>query len=162
VDFAPWYEAQCRIALGRSALRLSDLPHARSLLEEAAATLRRTPDAKVATGWAEDGLRQASDSASASPDGGWCLTTAELRVLQFLPTHLSFPEVAERLFVSANTVKTHARSVYRKLGASSRGQAVQIARQSGLLDEASYAGLRHGSLSGISPDPSDVPEGGAA
>lgn len=159
VDFAPWYEAECRIALGRTALRLSDLPHARSLLAEAADTLRRSPDAGVAIGWAAESERQASDSASASPDGGWHLTTAELRVLQFLPTHLSFPEVAERLFVSANTVKTHARSVYRKLGASSRGQAVQIARQSGLLDEASYAGLRHSTINGISPDLSDVPEG---
>jgi LuxR family maltose regulon positive regulatory protein len=159
VDFAPWYDAECRIALGRGALRLSDLPRARSLLAEAVDTLRRSPDARVAIDWADESERQASDTASASPDGGWRLTTAELRVLQFLPTHLSFPEVAERLFVSANTVKTHARSVYRKLGASSRGQAVQIARQSGLLDEASYAGLRHGAADGISPDPNDVPEG---
>ena len=162
VDFAPWYEAECRIALGRSALRLSDLPRARALLSEAADALRRSPDAKVALGWAEASEQQLGDSASASPSGGWCLTTAELRVLQFLPTHLSFPEVAERLFVSANTVKTHARSVYRKLGASSRGQAVQIARRSGLLDEASFGAVRHGTVDGISPDPNDVPGGDAA
>ena len=49
---------------------------------------------------------------------GGRLTTAELRVLQFLPTHLSFPEIAEQLNVSANTVKTHSRAVYRKLDAS--------------------------------------------
>jgi LuxR family transcriptional regulator, maltose regulon positive regulatory protein len=158
VDFAPWYEAESRIALGRSALRLSDLPHARKLLAGAATALGRSPDATVALVWAETSERQAHDSASASPRGGWCLTTAELRVLQFLPTHLSFPEVAERLYVSANTVKTHARSVYRKLGASSRGEAVQIARESGLLDEASYVGIRHGAAHAISPDPSDVPE----
>jgi LuxR family transcriptional regulator, maltose regulon positive regulatory protein len=161
VDFSPWYEAEARIALGRSALRLSDLPHARKLLADATTALSRSPDAKVAVGWAKASDRQAHDSVSASP-GGWCLTTAELRVLQFLPTHLSFPEVAERLFVSANTVKTHARSVYRKLGASSRGEAVQIARRSGLLDEASYAGIRHSTPYAISPDPSDVPECDAA
>jgi LuxR family transcriptional regulator, maltose regulon positive regulatory protein len=158
VDFAPWYEAECRIALGRSALRLTDTPRARTLLAEAADALRRSPDAVVALGWVEAAEQEASDSASASPDGGWSLTTAELRVLQFLPTHLSFPEVAERLFVTANTVKTHARSVYRKLGATSRGQAVQVARQSGLLDEASYAVIRHGAVEGISSDPNDVPQ----
>ena len=61
------------------------------------------------------------------------LTTAELRVLQFLPSHLSFPEVAARLCVSPNTVKTHARAVYRKLDATSRAEAVARARESGLL-----------------------------
>jgi LuxR family transcriptional regulator, maltose regulon positive regulatory protein len=66
----------------------------------------------------------------------WSLTTAELRVLQFLPSHLSFPQIAERLYVSPNTVKTHVRAVYRKLHASSRGQAVERAQHSGLLDVA--------------------------
>ena len=64
-------------------------------------------------------------------------------MLQFLPTHLSFPDIAERLYVSANTVKTHARSVYRKLDASSRGEAVARARHAGLLDQASHAGVGH-------------------
>ena len=62
------------------------------------------------------------------------LTTAELRVLQFLPSHLSFPEVAEQLCVSPNTVKSHARAVYRKLNATSRAEAVDRARECGLLD----------------------------
>ena len=52
------------------------------------------------------------------------LTTAELRVLRFLPSHLSFREIAARLHVSANTVKTQAHAVYRKLDASSRSGAV--------------------------------------
>ena len=55
-------------------------------------------------------------------------------MLQFLPTHLSFPEIAARLNVSANTVKTHTRAVYRKLDAASRGQAVDHARVAGLID----------------------------
>ena len=74
------------------------------------------------------------------------LTTAELRILGFLPTHLSFREIASRLYVTANTVKTHARSVYRKLGASSRGEAVVRARDQGLLDQASHAGLAYSGL----------------
>ena len=61
------------------------------------------------------------------------LTTAELRVLQLLPTHLSFREMAAGLHVSANTVKTHAHAVYRKLDASSRSEAVLKAREGGLL-----------------------------
>jgi LuxR family maltose regulon positive regulatory protein len=62
------------------------------------------------------------------------LTTAELRVLRFLPSHLSFREIAVHLHVSANTIKTQAHAVYRKLDASSRSQAVQRARSVGLVD----------------------------
>jgi LuxR family maltose regulon positive regulatory protein len=61
-------------------------------------------------------------------------TTAELRVLRLLPTHLSFREIAGNLHVSANTIKTQAHAVYRKLNASSRTEAVASARQVGLLD----------------------------
>ena len=52
----------------------------------------------------------------------------------FLPTHLSFREIGERVYVSANTVKTQANAVYRKLGVSCRSEAVSRARQLGLLD----------------------------
>ena len=62
------------------------------------------------------------------------LTTAELRILRFLPTHLSFREIAERVHVSANTVKSQANAVYRKLDVSCRSEAVSRARQLGLLD----------------------------
>jgi LuxR family maltose regulon positive regulatory protein len=62
------------------------------------------------------------------------LTPAELRILQFLPTHLSFREVAERTYVSANTVKSQANAVYRKLNVSCRSEAVGRAREIGLLD----------------------------
>ncbi len=51
-----------------------------------------------------------------------------------LPTHFSFREIAERSFVSQNTVKTQAQSVHRKLGLSSRAEAVACARAAGLLD----------------------------
>jgi LuxR family maltose regulon positive regulatory protein len=61
------------------------------------------------------------------------LTAAEARVLAFLPTHLSVPEIAARLVVSRFTVKTQAAAVYRKLGASSRAEAVDLARGLGLL-----------------------------
>jgi LuxR family maltose regulon positive regulatory protein len=119
-------------------------------LAEAALALTRSPDAKVALRWIDDCRAQAEQSTSSSAGRDWALTTAELRVLQFLPTHLSFPDIAERLYVSANTVKTHARSVYRKLDASSRGEAVVRARDAGLLDQASHAGVGHGRLAPLS------------
>jgi LuxR family transcriptional regulator, maltose regulon positive regulatory protein len=133
-DFAPWYDAEARIALARTALRLSDPVSARGLLTEASRVLRQTPDAVVLRQWLDQVWTQLDAPDGSSTGGGWSLTTAELRVLQFLPSHLSFPKIAERLYVSPNTVKTHVRAVYRKLDASSREQAVERARDGGLLD----------------------------
>ena len=133
-DFAPWYDAEARIALARAALRLSDPVSARGLVGETARILRQTPDAVVLGQWLDQVRAQLDETDSLRLTGGWSLTTAELRVLQFLPSHLSFPKIAERLFVSPNTVKTHVRAVYRKLDASSREQAVERARDGGLLD----------------------------
>ena len=62
------------------------------------------------------------------------LTNAELRVLRFLPSHLTFREIGDRLHVSANTVKTQALSAYRKLDVGSRSEAVARGRAVGLLD----------------------------
>jgi LuxR family maltose regulon positive regulatory protein len=64
------------------------------------------------------------------------LTTAELRVLQYLPSHLSFPEIGQRLYLSRHTVKSQALSTYRKLGVSSRSGAVAAASELGLLPPA--------------------------
>src|SRR3954454_11241203 len=69
----------------------------------------------------------------ATAAGGSGLTRAELRLLPLLSTHLSFREIGERLFVSRNTIKTQAISVYRKLGVSSRSDAIARARELGLV-----------------------------
>jgi LuxR family maltose regulon positive regulatory protein len=61
------------------------------------------------------------------------LTERELRILRYLPTMLSNAEIGAEIFVSLNTVKTHLRSIYRKLGASGRAEAVERARGIGLL-----------------------------
>jgi len=61
------------------------------------------------------------------------VTPAERRILELLPTHLTEAQIAEHLFVSTNTVKTHLRGLYRKLEANSRAQAVERARELGLL-----------------------------
>jgi LuxR family maltose regulon positive regulatory protein len=61
------------------------------------------------------------------------LSPSELRVLRFLPTNLTRPEIARSLHVSVNTVNTHIRSIYSKLGATDRSSAVRQARQLRLL-----------------------------
>ena len=66
--------------------------------------------------------------------GASALTAAELRTLPLLSTHLSFPEIAAELFLSPHTIKSQMKSVYRKLGVSSRNQAVTRARELGLLE----------------------------
>ena len=66
--------------------------------------------------------------------GAPALTSAELRLLPLLSTHLSFPEIAGELFLSRNTIKSQAYSIYRKPGASSRSQAVARSRELGLLE----------------------------
>ncbi len=61
------------------------------------------------------------------------LTDSETRILRYLPTNLSVPEIAEKLFVSVHTVRTHTRHLYEKLAVHSRAQAVEQARTQGLL-----------------------------
>ena len=65
------------------------------------------------------------------------LTSAELRVLRALPSHLSLGEIAGDLFVTRNTIKSQVVAVYRKLGVSTRGEAVARARELGLLESDS-------------------------
>jgi LuxR family maltose regulon positive regulatory protein len=130
-DFAPWYEAETWVALARASVRLGDAPAATLMLGEASRALKLTPDAIVLGEWiAETVLAIEAFSESAIRD----LTPAEMHILQYLPTHLSFPQIAGQVFVSPNTVKTQAQSVYRKLGVTSRREAVEHARAAGLLD----------------------------
>lgn len=73
-------------------------------------------------------------SAQCEPGGaGLNLTGAELRLLPLLATHLSLPEIGAEFFLSPNTVKSQAISIYRKLGVSSRREAVACAQKTGLL-----------------------------
>ena len=130
-DFIPWIEVETRIVSARALLRLDDGSRARQLLGDASRRLQVTPDATLLTSWIQE-AKAALDQASTEAG----LTPAELRVLQFMPTHLSFREIAQHLYVSPNTVKTQAQSIYRKLGVSARAEAVDIARGAGLLDEA--------------------------
>jgi DNA-binding CsgD family transcriptional regulator len=72
----------------------------------------------------DPGHRVEAEKAATIPRAGQALTGAELRLLPLLSTHLSFPEIASELFLSCHTVRSQAYSIYQKLGASSRSQAV--------------------------------------
>lgn len=131
--FTPWYEIETKLMLARASARLGDPGEAERTLASASAQLAEIPDDSLVARWVED----ARDTVGAGGRGADAqLTRAELRLLQFLPEHLSFPQIAARIHVSPNTVKTHAASIYRKLGASSRDEAVRRAREIGLLDAA--------------------------
>jgi LuxR family maltose regulon positive regulatory protein len=133
-DFIPWYEAETRIMLARAALQLADVGAARTLLAQASQLARRVPDAVVFGGWLDETWGLVDSAATEALAGPATLTMAELRILRFLPTHLSFREIGGRLHVSTNTVKTQAHAVYRKLDVSSRSEAVSRAADIGLLD----------------------------
>jgi LuxR family maltose regulon positive regulatory protein len=65
------------------------------------------------------------------------LSGSETRILRYLPTNLAAPEIAGELSLSVNTVRTHMRHIYEKLGAHSRTEAVERARTVGLVAPAS-------------------------
>jgi len=137
--FPDWYLAETCIMLARASMNLDDAARARSLLDEAVVIAARIQDGPTLQRWLSESLSLVS-SASEGEDHAM-LTPAELRTLQYLPSHLSFREIAERSFVSPNTIKTQAQAIYRKLDASSRAEAVDRANEAGLLgDEQSQEG----------------------
>jgi LuxR family maltose regulon positive regulatory protein len=134
-DFISWYGAEARILLAHASLWLADVVAARALLAEASRLARRTPDATIFRQWFDEAWAHMDTLAETSLAGPSSLTIAELRVLRFLPSHRSFREIAQQLGVSANTVKTQAHAVYRKLGVASRSEAVGRASDAGLLGQ---------------------------
>lgn len=130
----PWMGIEARLVLARAELIRGEVEAARMLVTESEELLRRFPDAGTLT---DEQVKIAKSIHAASGEVGRGvvpLTSAELRVLRYLPTHLSFQAIAEELFVSRNTVKTQAIAIYRKLSVSSRGDAVSCATELGLLE----------------------------
>ena len=128
----PQLAVQARIELTRVHLALADVAGARTLMREIDELLKRRPDLGTLVGQAQV-LRTSCQRSTARGSPGVVPDGAELRVLPMLATHLSFPEIGADLFLSPNTVKSQAISIYRKLGASSRSQAVARSRELGLL-----------------------------
>ena len=130
----PHLAVQARIELARVHLALADLAGARTLMGEIDELLRRRPDLGTLVGESEALRAQLSRQRGADSPGPSALTAAELRVLPLLASHLPAAEIAAELFVSVHTIKSQQASLYRKLGTSSRSQAVARARQLGLLE----------------------------
>jgi LuxR family maltose regulon positive regulatory protein len=130
----PYLAVQARIELARCHLALADFAAAQVLAREVAGVLARRPGLGVFAEQAKDLQAELSRTRGSFTPGASALTAAELRVLPMLTTHLSFREIAEQIFLSPNTVKSQAMSIYHKLGASSRNQAVTRSRELGLLE----------------------------
>jgi LuxR family transcriptional regulator, maltose regulon positive regulatory protein len=128
----PHRAVQTLVELAQAYLALDDVAGARTALRQADEIIRRRPDLGVLPGQAAD-LRAALDRVGQGTPGASSLTAAELRLLPLLSTHLTLLEIGERLHLSRNTVKTQAVSIYRKLGVSSRSEAMARVRELGLL-----------------------------
>jgi len=130
----PHMAVQARIELIGVHLALGDLAGARTLMQEVDELLRHRPGLGSLVGEAQ-ALRDrlASERANGVP-GASSLTAAELRLLPMLSTHLSFGEIAAEMFLSRPTISSQAMSIYRKLGAGSRSQAVARSRELRLLE----------------------------
>jgi LuxR family transcriptional regulator, maltose regulon positive regulatory protein len=128
----PHRSVQTLTEMARVYLGLDDVAGARAALRQADEVVRQRPNLGVLPGQVA-GLKAALDGLGLGRLGASSLTAAELRLLPLLSTHLSLLEIGERLYLSRNTVKSQAVSIYRKLGVSSRSQAMQRVRELGLL-----------------------------
>ena len=126
-----------RLLLARAALLLDEANLAREYLRDAKPVIDSISDVGVMREQYADLMAQIDalhSDADGDPDEEF--SERELEVLAMLPTPLTMREIAEEMFVSRNTIKTHTRRVYRKLNASSREEAVLIARDRRLLRES--------------------------
>ena len=134
-DLSPRSAFRGYLALAQAALVLGDRNAARSLTHEAVLARRLDPTCSHLN-TKLDSLKSVLGGADGSQRDPLSISTAELRVLAYLPTHLSLGDIAERVFVSRNTVKSHVAAIYRKLGVVSRAEAVAAADRLGLLGVA--------------------------
>jgi len=132
----PLDATHARLLLARAALALGEADTARSYLTEAKQVIDSIDDVgAMRDEHAQLMARLGELQPRAGEGSGEEMTERELEVLAMLPTPLTTQEIAEELFVSRNTIKTHTRRVYRKLSATSREEAVLVARAAGLLPE---------------------------
>ena len=137
----PWCSVQALIELARGYIALLDTSNAASLLDRAAAILEKRPALGVLASQRETLLGELAALREHGVRREAMLTPAELRLLPLLSTRLSFREIGEQLHISRNTVKTQAIAVYRKLGVSSRNDAIDRAAELGLTDAGHSAVL---------------------
>jgi LuxR family transcriptional regulator, maltose regulon positive regulatory protein len=128
----PHLAVQVRLELARTYLALTDVAAAKTKLREVDNLLWNRPDLGVLQDQAEE-LGAQLGAMREGAIGASSLTGAEVRLLRMLGTHYSFREIGGQLYLSQHTVKSQAMSIYRKFGVSSRSEAIQHARDLGLV-----------------------------
>jgi LuxR family maltose regulon positive regulatory protein len=129
---SPWATLEATLLLVRVQLELGDVAAAAELISEANDVLTLFPDGTRFQQVRLARLRRRL-TALRTANRTDALTERQLAVLQLLPGPLSLREIAEKLYLSVNTVKTHAQAIYRKLGVSTRDDAVNRGRDAGIL-----------------------------
>ncbi len=127
----PVVSVQALVELARAYLGFGDQDGAAATLAQAARILQQRPDLGTLPRTVAM-LQERVGEIRTTTIGASSLTAAELRLVPLLPTHLSMREIGDRLHISRNTVKSEVISLYRKLGVSSRTEAVARAAQLGL------------------------------
>ncbi len=130
---SPWATLEALLGLAQVHLGQGEMTRAGELLGDAQQILAAFPDGVEALQGRLDGLRRQLGVPHAAAPGGSALTGREVAVLHLLRGTLSLREIGLELYVSPNTVKTHAQAIYRKLGVSTRHDAVARAHESGVL-----------------------------
>ena len=129
----PTVSVHTLLELARTYVALEDTAAAREVLRQARDILRMRPDLGVLPSEVNE-LESKLDTMRTGKVGASSLTAAEIRLVPFLPTHLTYPQISARLHLSRNTVKTQAISIYQKVGVSSRDEAIERLREIGLLE----------------------------
>ncbi len=129
----PFLAVRSRLELAKTYWIRGDQATARHLLREIDDILLHRPALGALVDQVTEFHGIITSSTQAGVPGGSPLTPAELRLLPYLQTHLTIGEIGDRLFVSRNTVSSEVASIYRKLGVSSRNDAVERATTIGLL-----------------------------
>lgn len=128
----PFVAVRLRLQLARVYLALAEPGTVRQLLREIDDIVSRRPALGTLIDEVRDFRGVLASSAASGKTGVLPLTPAELRLLPYLQTYLTADKIAERLFLSSHTVKSQIKAIYRKLGVSSRNEAVQKAMAMGL------------------------------
>jgi LuxR family maltose regulon positive regulatory protein len=129
----PYHAVRLRLQLAKVYFATADLDTVHQLLREIDDILAHRPALGTLVHEIRDFRSILTSSTVSKPAVTLPLSPAEMRLLPYLQTHLTTDKIAERLFLSRHTVKTELKSIYRKLGVSSRNDAVQTATAIGLV-----------------------------
>ncbi len=130
---SPWATLEAMVGLAQVHLSLGEMTRAGELIADAQRMLAAFPDGVDVLRDRLDGLGRQLAHPHPVVSPGSALTGREVEVLRLLRGTLSLREIGQELYVSPNTVKSHAQAIYRKFGVSTRQDAVAQGRESGVL-----------------------------